>query len=493
MRERERLGERYSCTLSAGGAPGPYVRVMLTASLRFVHLSILSWRLSTLSIFPYSNRFIHDTAYSFMSTATTEALPSHPVVSHENLLFDYPEADVILHSRDSYEFRVLKIYIVHSSQILGEKVLISPTPQPKPASSTIIAESDSDVGSEHVANASQVPVVQLPIDGVIIFSLLTYIFPVPPVLPSAVEQVMELLSVAQMYKMDVVLTHIRNHIAQQEPPFIRKETAFVIYSSSLNHSLRPEALQAAGCTLSFASLTIEDMAKENVLDMMPGAFLHELWKYHQRVRSNLSSDLEEFETSNALTILGDSSCESTDSDDDIPSWLESYISTIGTGRVPAFLDITDFHMALAEHGRTVIPDLFRECASCSNIPRESIRELWGALTAVVRGSISKVRVTYVAASPKGPEHLHRPSQISHFLLREHGSMVLLVKTLFRQSIQICLMRTSSSNHPTLSISVSINRRWLRHRPFSVTCSPSPNLQTAQHPKSFPWYMYPRMR
>ena len=225
-----------------------------------------------------------------MSTAATEALPSHPVISYENLLFDYPEADVILRSRDSYEFRVLKIYIVHSSPILGEKVLISPTPQPKPTSSTIPAESDVDSGP----SANVHPVVQLPIDGAILFSLLTYIFPVPPVLPSRVGQVMELLSVAQMYKMDVVLTHIRNHITQQEPPFIREETTFLIYSLSRKYGLRIEALRAARCTLSFSSLNIQDLAEEHKLDTMPGRYLHELWKYHQRVRSNLTKDLREF-------------------------------------------------------------------------------------------------------------------------------------------------------------------------------------------------------
>lgn len=66
--------------------------------------------------------------------------------------------------------------------------------------------------------------------------------------------------------------------------------------------------------------------------MIPGAFLRELWKYHQRVWSNLSFDLKEFETSNALAMLRGSMvsiCEFTESC--IPSWLESYISTIGTG------------------------------------------------------------------------------------------------------------------------------------------------------------------
>ena len=328
-----------------------------------------------------------------MSTAATatESSPFRPVISHETLRFDYPDADLILRSPDSYEFRVLKTYIVHSSPMLEEKVLIFPNPQPEPTPTTPAVEDSSTNG---------LCIVELPIEGAILFSLLTYIFPVPPVLPSAVEHVMELLSVAQMYKMGVVLTHIRNHIAQRDPPLIRKETAFFIYSFSMTHNLRPEALQAAECTLSFASLAIDDLFKENVLDTMPIAFLPGFWKYHQRVQSNLSLGLKEFETSNALTVLGESSCESFTG---IPLWVKEYISTIEIGRVTAFLDITDFHMALAEHTQTGQADnqgSFSGCASCSNIPRESIREIWRALTAAVRGSISKVRITYVAASLK---------------------------------------------------------------------------------------------
>jgi hypothetical protein len=213
-----------------------------------------------------------------MSTVATQTPSSRPDISHENLLIDYPEADIILRSRDSYEFRVLKLFIIHSSPILEQKVLMSRNSQPELTASTIPVESDVD--SEHAANVFQVPVVQLPIDGTILFSLLTFIFPVPPVLPSTIEQVIELLSVAQMYKMDAILPHIWYHIAQQEPPFIREETAFLIYSLSQKHGLHFEALQAARCTLSFATLIIDDLAKENKLDLMPGAFLHDLWKYH---------------------------------------------------------------------------------------------------------------------------------------------------------------------------------------------------------------------
>jgi hypothetical protein len=70
--------------------------------------------------------------------------------------------------------------------------------------------------------------------------------------------------------MDVILTHIRNHIAQQDPPFIRQDTAFHVYSLSQKYRLRKEALHAARSTLSFSNLTIEEL--EDGLDMMPGFF-----------------------------------------------------------------------------------------------------------------------------------------------------------------------------------------------------------------------------
>jgi len=82
-----------------------------------------------------------------MSTAAIKPLPLPPFISHENLRFDYPDADVILRSPDSYEFRVLKTHIVHSSPILGEKVLISPNSEPTP---TIPAEPDVEDAAANV-------------------------------------------------------------------------------------------------------------------------------------------------------------------------------------------------------------------------------------------------------------------------------------------------------------------------------------------------------
>jgi hypothetical protein len=338
-----------------------------------------------------------------MWTVATQAPSSRPVVSQQSLLIDYPEADIILRSRDSCEFHVLKLFIVHNSPILEEKVPISHNPQPELTASTIPMEPDVD--SEHAANAFQVPVVQLPIDGAILFSLLTYVFPIPPVLPSTVEQVMELLSVAQMYKMDVVLTHIRNHIAQQEPPFIREETAFLIYSLSQKYGLHVEALQAARCTLSFATLTIDYLAKENKLDVMPGAFLHELWKYHQRVRPNLTIDLREFKNSIVLTIPALPKCVSV-TGTDLPLWIRDCISKIGAyDYTPVSVDLTKFH-------EISIRDVQKYhsgpgCYHCAQVPQADIDicAFWRALTAVVHNSIVKVRVNYVSALPNRPQHL----------------------------------------------------------------------------------------
>jgi hypothetical protein len=153
-----------------------------------------------------------------------------------------------------------------------------------------------------------------------------------------------------------------------------------------------------GCTLSFSNLTIEDLAQGHKLDVMPGAFLRELWEYHERVRTNLESDLEEFRKSNELTILGDLSCDSL-SDSGHPNWLDDYIYDIvplGTACIPAFLNLTDFHMELAKHIQSRSSN--GGCASCSGISRKKIHAFWEALTAVVHGSIAKVRVSSIAAS-----------------------------------------------------------------------------------------------
>lgn len=287
-----------------------------------------------------------------MSTVAPGTLPTPPVVSLKNLLFDHPGADIILRSCDSYEFHVLKIYIFHSSSVLGERVLATDHPQ-------------LDVIIPVDAAATSLPVTRLPDSGAVLFSLLTYVFPVQPILPSTVEQVMELLFAAQNYKMDAALTHIRNHIAQQHPPFIREENSLYIYSLAQKHGLRQEVLQAARSTLSLPTLAINSL--EEKLEIMPGAFLHELWKYHQRVRLNLTSSFKDLIASRAHAIFGGPSCHTVISAS-VPSWLCRYILSIG--RNPSLFNISGFHIALTTH----LQPRSGGCSGCAMISSKTILE-----------------------------------------------------------------------------------------------------------------------
>ena len=92
---------------------------------------------------------------------------------------------------------------------------------------------------------ASLPVVQLPESEAILQGLITFIFPVTPLVPSTAEKVMELLSVAQKYQMASALAHIRYNIARQNPPSTQRDTALHIYSLAQKHGLHQEALQAA--------------------------------------------------------------------------------------------------------------------------------------------------------------------------------------------------------------------------------------------------------
>src|SRR6266404_5135898 len=121
-------------------------------------------------------------------------------VSDELLHFDYPgpnDSDLIIRTSDSHTFCALQLYVANSSPILRELIRSAPRADP----------SDTTHGDKPLP-----VVVKLSDRGAVIFSLLTFIFPVSPVLPATPEMIMELLSVAQKYQMDAVLTHIRGAV-----------------------------------------------------------------------------------------------------------------------------------------------------------------------------------------------------------------------------------------------------------------------------------------
>ena len=304
-----------------------------------------------------------------MSTVPLPEASSPTDQSIANLLFDYPGADIILRSKDSYHFRVPKTPIISSSPVLGD--LIQKT-------------LDSFVDVNAGVSVSLL-VVQLPESGKIVHSLLTFVFHVTPIIPSTHEEAMELLSVAQKYQMGIALTHIRGSIAQQNPLPTRPEPALRIYALAQKHGLRIEAIQTARTILRHP-MTIEDL--DNKLDVMPGAFLYELWKYYERVRDILASDLAEFRESGARGTMTGLRCAELSSSQ-IPSWVDQYI--VAVGNAPNLFDPLELNIAMTRH----IKDGGNGGCECGSISSQTIHEFWEALVSVVHDCFKKVSVVGV--------------------------------------------------------------------------------------------------
>ncbi|KAH9020957.1 hypothetical protein EDB85DRAFT_2152723 [Lactarius pseudohatsudake] len=271
-----------------------------------------------------------------------------------------PCADIILRSSDSHDFLVQKLYVVDSSPVLGKQ---------------ITAATCHSIGPD-----SEVPVVQVAENHTIISSLLTFVFPVSSILPPTIEEILELLSVAEKYGMTTALTRIRDCASRRDPPFICPENALDGYCLALNYGLLKETLEAAEVTLK-SPMTIQDL--EEKLDTMPGVTLYKLWKYRQRVIENLGVILIDSEV---YRILYDAALDCveltgyaiTAAIGEIPQWLDLYLDSVAED--PACADLTTFHLALSSH----VSPTGSSCKHCTSIPRKTLREFWTALTAVVR-------------------------------------------------------------------------------------------------------------
>ena len=274
----------------------------------------------------------------------------------ENLLFDDPDADIILRSSDHREFRVLKLDIIRVSPVLRDVIR-------------------SALSSHTASTTPSLPSVQLSDSGTTLSSLLSFILPIPHVLPSTIEQTMLLLSVAQKYQMDYIMCSIRAAIASQDPPLIRPDTALHVYSLAQTHGLRQEVLHAARATLT-SSFTIEGL--EDKLGATPLVDLHGLWKYHQRVRTYLADDLTAFKTTGVPGEMAGQYC------DYALTWLGEYFEFIV--KSPSFFDLTEFHMFLTRHTRA-------SGCKCMNIPGRAIRAFWMALTNVVHDCMTRVSIS----------------------------------------------------------------------------------------------------
>jgi hypothetical protein len=356
---------------------------------------------------------------------------ANEVVVDETLHFNYPGSDIVLRSRDSYNFPLPKIYIVLCSPVLRdliESVTVSntsdvPSGEEREAASLLVVERPkwreipweilyrlltfifpvNPVTPAHPLTAEKItvpngeeplPVVNIPESKEILYSLFTFIFPVTPILPLTAEKIMELLVVAQKYEMNSVVSHIRGAIGLvQDPPFLRSETALYVYFLAQQHGLHHEAVQAARVTLRFP-MTIEGLGDKLDFDFsgMTGAYLHELWEYHEQVRNGLKSALVEFRNSGLPDDVKTLRCTSARYGTTTPpQWLYDYINSVAGTSPRNLFDLTEFEEVLARHVQSHGSSGYGVC-SCATMPIQVKRSFWEAFTAFVYRTLEKVRI-----------------------------------------------------------------------------------------------------
>ena len=311
---------------------------------------------------------------SSMSRSTT--FSSEESSSDVRHVLSHPHADIVLRSCDHQEFKVPKVYIIDNSPVLAA-LIRSPSHPPKPYTKPGLAISTD--------SATLLPVVPLTDSGAILISLLSFIIPVSPNLPSTVEECVELLWTAQKYEMCLVLTHIRDHVARQNPPIIREDNAFYVYSLAQKFGLRREMDQAARLTLK-VQMSIGDLEATGKLDILSGALLYQLWGYHQRVREYLAGDFTAFMMLGVGARINYRCIKLSSSD--VPIWLNDYINAIALN--PALFNISEFHMALTRHAVPTGSRSSPPCEFCAAISCNTIDTFWRALSDVVQHSIENV-------------------------------------------------------------------------------------------------------
>jgi hypothetical protein len=333
---------------------------------------IILWFAATFKSYMWIAILHSGSATNTMSPNSIDPPVSEPptptaVTFEETLHFDFPGSDIVLRSCDSHIFHVPKLYIINSSPVLRELI------------QTVLNSSDIPNGE----GQEPLPVVKLPENGAALHNLLTFIFPVDPILPSTSEKIMELLAVAQKYQMKPVLSHIRGIIgARKDPPFFRLETALHIYFLAQQQGLHQEAVQAARVTLRIP-MVLEDLVDKFEFSDNTGVYLYELWKYHERIRTDLKSGVPEFRNSRLPADVKALRCSISS----LP-WLDKYIESIA--EAPHLFNHTEFENVWAGHIKEIQVSHCTTCL-CVDISSQLRRAFWEALADFVDGAIERVR------------------------------------------------------------------------------------------------------
>ena len=181
------------------------------------------------------------------------------------LCLDIPDANIIVRSSDQVNFHAHKSVLALSSPFFKDLLSL---PQPN---------------DEELVDGLQV--VRLSEDADLLYSLISLLYPVPPVMPQAgtYERVFALLAACQKYQMESTQSYIRAEIKRGTFPTPVEAEAFSAYAIASSMCLVPEMENAARLTLG-QPMTFESLGEG--LRSFEGGALSDLVRYRVNNRKH---------------------------------------------------------------------------------------------------------------------------------------------------------------------------------------------------------------
>ena len=128
------------------------------------------------------------------------------------------------------------------------------------------------------------PVVHMSENADLLNSLVSLLYPIPPIKPCSFKKVFALLAACQKYDMVSTQSHIREEVDRGSFPDINRCEAFTAYALASSMGLDPEKEDAASLTIGLP-MSFESLGEE--LRSFKGSALCDLFLYHAKRGSNL--------------------------------------------------------------------------------------------------------------------------------------------------------------------------------------------------------------
>jgi len=159
---------------------------------------------------------------------------------------------------------------------------------------------------------------------------------------------------------------------------------------------------------------------------MTGAYLHELWKYHEQVRTEQKSAILEFRNSGLPDDVKNLICQSSYHGDSHPQWLYDYIDSIA-GTTPKYIfDFTGFEEVWAHHVKSYDSSRYGYGAcSCATLTCQFKRTFWEALRAVVYSSLEQADSTLTLVKEEPTSEYAGPPSVSLGLGLPDANIIVL--------------------------------------------------------------------